>query len=215
LIEYRCLDPSLAIQPVIEESHSALIMSGTLSPLKLFTDVLGIGNAEAKTYSAIAKPENIRTFIDNKVTTRFKERSIQMIRSYGERISRIVAKVPNGVLIFFPQRGLMLEAYRNWAENDILEKRRKGIYFCEKKVFIEGARASENAKIVDEYKEASKTGEGAALFAVFRGSPISHMRRLGESSSLGFRMPITVTRSSRLRSDTLTRSDQGSVKRGT
>jgi Rad3-related DNA helicase len=169
LIEYRCLDPSLAIQPVIEESYSALIMSGTLSPLRLFTDVLGIEKAEAKTYSAIAKPENIRTFIDTKVTTRFKERSTKMIRSYGERISKIVAEVPNGVLIFFPQRRLMLNAYKNWAENDILEKRRKGIYFCEKKVFIEGARASENAKIVDEYKEASKGKEGAVLFAVFRG----------------------------------------------
>ncbi|MDH5688024.1 MAG: hypothetical protein OEZ48_09225 [Candidatus Bathyarchaeota archaeon] len=169
LIEYRCLDPSLAIQPVVDEAHSALIMSGTLSPLRLFTDVLGIEDAEARTYSAIAEPENVRTFIDPAVTTRFKERSSQMLRSYGERISKLLPKVPNGILIFFPQRGFMLEAHRNWAGNRILEKRRSGIYFCEKRVFIEGRRASENAKIVDEYKEASKRGEGAVLFAVFRG----------------------------------------------
>ncbi|MFQ6095514.1 MAG: helicase C-terminal domain-containing protein [Candidatus Bathyarchaeia archaeon] len=169
LIEYRCLDPSLAIMPVIEEAYSALIMSGTLSPLRLFADVIGIQNAQAKTYSAIAKPENIRTFIDTTVTTRFKQRSSGMLRSYGERISKLIPNVPNGVLIFFPQRGLMLEALRNWAENGILKKRGGKLYFYVKKVFVEGDRASQNAKIVDEYREAARKEGGAVLFAVFRG----------------------------------------------
>ncbi|MCK5626226.1 hypothetical protein KAI11_05155, partial [Candidatus Bathyarchaeota archaeon] len=33
-VDYKCLDPSLAIKPVIEEAYGSLIMSGTLSPIQ-------------------------------------------------------------------------------------------------------------------------------------------------------------------------------------
>ncbi len=169
LIEYKCLDPSLAVKPVIEEAYGALIMSGTLSPLKLFTDVIGLTDAETRTYSAIAKPENIHTFVDTSVTTRYKERDARMIRLYGERIASLISQVPNGVLIFFPQRGLMLEALRNWTDNGFLKRVSDKLFFNGKEVFIEGEKAVENAKVVDDYKETAKSENGAVLFAVFRG----------------------------------------------
>jgi len=169
LVEYRCLDPSLAIKPVVGESYSAIIMSGTLSPLKLFTDVIGLQDAETRTYSAIMKPENVRTFIDTSVTTRYKERDAHMIRLYGERISSLVPQVPNGVLIFFPQRGLMLEALKRWIDNGFVRKVSGKLYLDQKEVFVEGERAAQNTKIVDNYKKAAKNADGAILFAVFRG----------------------------------------------
>ncbi len=55
VIEYRCLDPSLAIRPVIDEVHGTLIMSGTLAPMELYTEIMGIPNAEIRAYSAIAR----------------------------------------------------------------------------------------------------------------------------------------------------------------
>lgn len=169
LIEYRCLDPSLAIKPVIEEAHGALIMSGTLSPLHLFTEVLGLPKAEIRTYSAIAKPENVRTFVDTSVTTRFQERNTEMLRLYGERISRLMKRVPNGALIFFPQRRLMMEALTAWRKNGFITKKGKPFFMGGKMIFIEGVRASENAGIVDQYRKAARSSEGAILFAVFRG----------------------------------------------
>lgn len=168
LVEYRCLDPSLALKPVIEEAYAALIMSGTLSPLSLFKEVIGLPDAETRTYSAIAKAENVRTFIDISVTTRFKERSSEMLKRYGERVLNLIPKVPNGVLIFFPQRGFMKEALENWVRNGFVEKRDGKMFFGGKEIFIEGERASENAKVVDEYKNAARSS-GAVLFAVFRG----------------------------------------------
>lgn len=169
LIEYRCLDPSLAIKPAIEEAYSALMMSGTLSPVSMFTDVIGLEDAETRTYSAIARPENIRTFIDTSVTTRYKERDTRMLKLYGERISDLIRRVPNGILIFFPQRGLLSEALKNWTANGFLEEMGRKPHFSGKEVFVEGEKSSENAKVVEEYKKVAKKDKGAVLFAVFRG----------------------------------------------
>jgi len=169
LIEYRCLDPSLAIRPVIEEACGALVMSGTLSPLNLFIEVLGIPEAETRTYSGIAQPENVRTFVDTSVTTRFQERNTEMLKFYGARIAGLMKKVPNGALIFFPQRRLMMEALTSWRKNGFITKKGKTLTMGEKSIFVEGVRASENARIVDQYKKAAKSGKGAVLFAVFRG----------------------------------------------
>ena len=169
IIEYRCLDPSLAIKPVIEKAYSTLIMSGTLSPLELFKEIIGLGEAETRTYSAIMRPENIRTYVDLSVTTRFEERSEEMLSRYGEKISELIPKIPNGVLIFFPQRGLMIRAINNWLRNGYMGRNGGKITMRGKRVFIEGEKASENAKIVDEYKRAAKSDDGAILFAVFRG----------------------------------------------
>ncbi|RJS84375.1 hypothetical protein CW706_04205 [Candidatus Bathyarchaeota archaeon] len=169
IIEYRCLDPSLAIKPVIEEAHSALIMSGTLSPMEYFTEILSLSEAKCRTYSAIAKPENIRTYVDTLVSTRFKERSDEMLRIYGERVSKLVKNVPNGVLIFFPQREMMKRALDVWLRNGFIKKGRDGLFLFGKKIFEEGESARENACIVNEYKKAARTKEGAILLAVFRG----------------------------------------------
>ncbi len=169
LIEYRCLDPSLAIKPVIEDAYATLIMSGTLSPLNLFTEVLGLPEAKTRTYSAIVKPENVRTFVDTSVTTRFKERSTEMMKLYGERIVELVKKVPNGALIFFPQRRMMMEALTNWRGDRFVKKKGRFFYMNGKRVFVEGVRASENTRIVDKYKKAARSNKGAVLFAVFRG----------------------------------------------
>ncbi|MCJ7506318.1 hypothetical protein MUP05_07630 [Candidatus Bathyarchaeota archaeon] len=169
LIEYRCLDPSLAMKPLVHGARGALIMSGTLSPMELFTEILGLEKAETRTYSAVAKPENVRVVVDPSVTTRFTERSDEMIQRIGERFSKLVAKIPNGVLIFFPQRKFMLDALDAWMKTGLIKGTISCPYLDEKQVFVEGARAEENRKIVEEYKRSAKTGNGAVLCGVFRG----------------------------------------------
>jgi len=169
LLEYRCLDPSLAIKPIVEEASGALIMSGTLSPLELFIEVLGLKDAEQRTYSAIVAPENVHTTIDLSVTTRFTERSEKMICRYGENISKLVKDIPNGVLVFFPQRKLMLESLNCWQRRGIIEKVGVNSFLSGKLLFLEGTRTVENRRVVEEYKKAAKSEQGAVLFGVFRG----------------------------------------------
>lgn len=169
LVQYRCLDPSLAIKPVVEEADGALIMSGTLSPIQLFAEILGLDDAETQGYSAIADPENVRVIIDPQVTTRFTDRSEAMTRRIGERLSPLVAKIPHGVLIFFPQRKLMVETLSHWRRIGVIKGGGGRPMLEGKQVFVEGARAVENRRIVEEYKRAAKNGNGAVLCGVFRG----------------------------------------------
>ena len=169
LAEYKCLDPSLAIKPIIEEAYGALVMSGTLSPTRLFTEIMGLPNAETRTYTAIANPENVRTVLDASVTTRFAERSEEMILRYGEGVLKLAARIPNGVLMFFPQRMFMLKSLRIWHEKDIITKRHGKLLLDGKLVFIEGGHARENRKIVEEYKREAESQSGAVLCGVFRG----------------------------------------------
>lgn len=169
LLEYRCLDPSLAIKPVVEKASGALIMSGTLSPLDLFTEVLGLEDTEQRVYSTIVSPENVRTIIDLSVTTRFTERNEKMIRRYGENISKLVTDIPNGVLVFFPQRKFMLESLSSWRRIGIIKQTSGQSFLNGKLLFLEGAQAAENRKVVEKYKEAAKSEQGAVLCGVFRG----------------------------------------------
>ncbi len=169
LVQYRCLDPSLAIKPVVEKADGALIMSGTLAPLELFAEILALDEAATRSYSAIADSENVRVIIDPQVTTRFTERSAAMTRRIGERLASLVATIPHGVLIFFPQRQLMVEMVRHWKRIGVIQGRRDSPMLEGKQVFVEGARAAENRRIVEAYKRAAKIGRGAVLCGVFRG----------------------------------------------
>jgi Rad3-related DNA helicase len=169
VLEYRCLDPSLAIKPVVSEALGALVMSGTLSPLDLFAETLGLEEAEKRTYSAIVDPENVRTVIDASVTTKFSERSEDMICRYGEKVSKLIGKIPNGVLIFFPQRKLMVESLQTWRKIKVIGQAQARPFLGGKPLFTEGDRATENRKIVEEYKNAARSETGAVLCCVFRG----------------------------------------------
>jgi Rad3-related DNA helicase len=153
----------------VKDACGALIMSGTLSPLKLFSEVLGLEGAEMQTYSAIASPKNVRTMIDLSVTTSFAERNHEMVSHIGERISWLIPKIPNGALVFFPQRRFMLNALDNWKESGLIKEMDGSSILGGKSVFIEGIHATENRKIVEDYKKVSRIANGAILFGVFRG----------------------------------------------
>jgi regulator of telomere elongation helicase 1 len=185
VIEYRCLDPSLAIEPVVNESHGSLIMSGTLSPIALFSEILGLKKSEKRSYSAIANPKNIRTTIDVSVTTRFKERSRKMNVIYGQRLHKLLYEIPNGVLVFFPQRKFMLDNLNLWKRCRIIKKMNGQLFLGGKKIFIEGSKASDNRRIVDDYKKTIRKGRGSVLFCVFRG-------RNAEGSNFPYEMSMGV-----------------------
>jgi DNA repair helicase Rad3 len=168
-IDYRCLDPSLAITPVVEEAQGTLVMSGTLTPFHLFTELLGLQHAETRSYSAIANPENVQTYIDHSVTTRYSERGDTMTRRYGEQLVHVLPRIPHGILIFFPQRRLLLDILASWQRIGFMQVDKSQPTLAGKPVFIEGATAAANRQVVEKYKRTAKQKTGAVLCCVFRG----------------------------------------------
>ena len=169
ILEYRCLDPSLAVQPLVEEATGTLIMSGTLSPMDLFAEVVGLRDAERRAYPPIQRLESVRMVIDARVTTRFSERSDEMILRIGRGIASDVAGVPNGSLIFFTQRRFMSRCLDLWGTSGVIEVRRGRLYLGGKPLFIEGRNAVDNREVVERYKGTAVGLEGAVLCCVFRG----------------------------------------------
>ena len=169
VLEYRCLDPSLAVKPIVEAAAGALIMSGTISPLDLFAEVLGLESAEKKAYPAIQDPDNIRMYVDPRVTTTYRERTPEMTLDIGRRIAVELTRVESGALIFFPQRGLMDRSLDAWGSEGIVEARQGLLYLGGKRLFVEGRTAVSNRALVARYKRAAVSPGGAVLCAVFRG----------------------------------------------
>jgi DNA excision repair protein ERCC-2 len=50
ILSYRCLDPSLICRDVVNGVHSSIVMSGTLVPVEMYRDLLGLENAEQKSF---------------------------------------------------------------------------------------------------------------------------------------------------------------------
>ena len=157
-LSYRCLDPSLAAKEVIERTHSAILMSGTLTPTSMYGDILGFTNAVEKEYKSPFPKKNRLNLIIPKTTTKFAERSH---RQYGE-IAGICADIVNLVngnsAIFFPSYDLMLNV------NESLSK------FSKKPIFIE--KQSHGKREKEELLSAFKgyKDKGAVLLGTSTGS---------------------------------------------
>ena len=168
-LEYRCLDPSLAIKPVVGNSAGTLIMSGTISPLPLFAEVLGLHGAKLRSYPAIQTSDKIKMTIDPRVTTTYRDRSPEMLLRIGETVSKALTSVPNGALVFFPQRDLMEKSLEAWTHAGLVTVTGGRPYLAGKPFFREGRDARMNQETVTRYKTAAVTPQGAILTCVFRG----------------------------------------------
>jgi Rad3-related DNA helicase len=98
----------------VEAVQGTLVMSGTLSPMALFTELFDLHDAETQSYAAIANPENVRLYVDLSVTTRDSERGDAMTQRYGEQLLQVIPTIPHGVLVFFPQRRLLHDTIASW-----------------------------------------------------------------------------------------------------
>ena len=169
VIEYRCLDPSLAVKPVVEAARGVLVMSGTLSPLDTFAEIIGLGDAEKRAYPSIQRSSEIRMVVDASVTTEYRERSDEMIAKIGEIVVDELDDVKQGALVFFTQRGFMNKCLDVWAGRGTLKAHGGRMLLAGKQLFREGRDAHQNRDVVARYKRMAVAVGGAVLCCVFRG----------------------------------------------
>ncbi|RME78988.1 MAG: ATP-dependent DNA helicase [Methanobacteriota archaeon] len=97
----KSMDPSL-VTNIINRADSAVLMSGTLTPLHMYEDVLGIKEAVSKQYSSPFSKDNRLIAIVKGVTTRYSQRDSHMYEAYARHIDELFAVTPGGVAVFFP-----------------------------------------------------------------------------------------------------------------
>jgi len=115
VLSRTCLDPSLSSMTVFDDSHSSVFMSGTLIPVGMYMDVLGLKpeRTELREYVSPFPKENRLLLLVPGVTTKFSERSDYMYRRYAGIISEIATEIPGNLAVFFPSYKVMNSVREN------------------------------------------------------------------------------------------------------
>ncbi|MBT3323901.1 ATP-dependent DNA helicase [archaeon] len=159
-LAHKCLDPAFVMNDLIEESHSIIIMSGTLTPLDMYQDLLGFNSSNC-TIMELENPfpqENRQNIILPKTSTKYKSRSKLMYEEIAKHSTGISNKVPGNVVIFFPSYKLRDEI------NEYIKD------LSDKTIFLEDSRYTKEQRsdLLERFK--GYKDEGAILLAVAGGS---------------------------------------------
>lgn len=106
----KCLDPSL-VTDIINETRSAILMSGTLWNIDYYIDVLGLNKDRCRSLELPSPfpPENRLILVDMAVTTKFEERNEDQWIRIAERLNQIIQAINGRVAVYFPSYDVMRE----------------------------------------------------------------------------------------------------------
>lgn len=157
-VSYRCLDPSLVAKPIIELAHSTIVMSGTLSPVHMYKEVIGCPNAKELTFPSPFPKKNKLNVIIPKTSTKFTKRGDAQYKSIAQELIKTTNAIPGNVAIFFPSYYLLNEVNK-YFQTEI-----------EKTVFVEQQQMSSSDKqeFINKFRTYKKVG--AVLLGVITGS---------------------------------------------
>jgi DNA excision repair protein ERCC-2 len=159
-LSYRCLDPSLSSTVVVEHSYSTILMSGTLKPTGMYTDLLGFPKQRTtqKEYGSPFPKQNKLTLIVPETTTKFTQRSEDQFKEIAKICSNITNTIKGNSSIFLPSYFLLDKVNRYFSE------------LSNKRIIREIPGLSKEGKhdMLEEFKSQSK--EGAVLLGVASGS---------------------------------------------
>lgn len=163
-VRIECLNPALLFLRAKKLANSVIICSGTLSPLELTAELLGVKNeAKFKAWGSVINPTNVRLFVIPKSpstrvlsTSYHTRKNLSLFDDYRESILRITKQIPGGTLVFFPSYSLL--------EQVNLPSRFKDL-----KIFSEVRNSRENELVIEDYKSQIDISGQAVLAGVFGG----------------------------------------------
>ena len=157
-LAYKCLDPSLVSREVVNNAHSVIMMSGTLTPTYMFKELIGFENAEERIFKSPFPEKNRELIIVPKTTTKFTKRNENQYKAIAKELKNIVDNVPGNIAIFFPSYFMSENVSKYFT------------IMTSKTVFTEVSElnAQERAEILTNFKKYKNTG--AVLLGVLGGS---------------------------------------------
>lgn len=160
VLSHKCLDPSIYAGDTINGSHSAILMSGTLSPPEMYRDVLGFApeRTETRIYKSPFLRSNRLNIIVRGVTTKYSMRTDENYSRMARHIIEACNSIPNNVAVFFPSYFM-----RNLVHGMVKDGLRKEIILEE-----QDAGKGEKRMIYDRFVAAHE--KGAVLLGVQAGS---------------------------------------------
>jgi DNA excision repair protein ERCC-2 len=126
------LDPSVVGGPIFEECLGSILMSGTLFPPEMYSDILGISGVRAicKEYSSGFPMENRPVLIASDVTTKYTERESSM-ESILSHIGAVIKNTKGNVAIFAPSYAILERIHDHfigsWSFSKVPLKEERGM----------------------------------------------------------------------------------------
>jgi DNA excision repair protein ERCC-2 len=108
-LAYRLLDPSVVTRERFASVHSAVVMSGTLWPVGMYADLLGLEPDRLRLgeYRSPFPPENRLVLVTPGLTTRYTSRGPEMYARLAAGISDVLTNAPGNVAVFTPSYALL------------------------------------------------------------------------------------------------------------
>ena len=162
-LKIKCIDSSDIAAETLNNSYSSILMSGTLSPIEMYRDILGVANCDLMELDSPFESEKQLTLVENDVTTKYTARTMDMYKRISKHVEEILnSDSTKNAIIFFP-------GY------DMLEKVVSGIpvLSLNRKILKEQRYMTkeQKEKYVEIFKSKSAFDtKGKVLFAVTSGS---------------------------------------------
>ena len=157
-ITCHLLDPSVVGKSVFESCRGSILMSGTLFPPLMYSEILGIPTKRTvcKIYSSDFPVENRPVLIASDVTSKFteRERSIPLI---GQHVRAVIENTNGNVAIFAPSYSMMERIHSDFVN----------LGWSSKKILKEEQRMSKGGveSMISKLYEQKEMG-GAVIFGV-------------------------------------------------
>jgi len=171
IIQFACLDASIAIKPVFDKFSSVILTSGTLSPLDLYPRLLSFKPVVSRSFSmSILRPCILPIIVtrgsdQTPITSAFASRTDKsVIINYGSLLVEMAKTVPDGIVCFFTSYEYMESVVSMWAHLNILNR-----ILEHKLLFIETKDVVETTLALDNYRRACDSGRGAVFLSIARG----------------------------------------------
>ena len=134
-ITSHLLDPGLVSGPVFSSVHGAILMSGTLYPPQMYSDILDlpVSKTTKTAYSSPFSGERRPVLVAKDVTTKYNQRTPMMWEKIRNHIQALIDGTPGHIAVFSASYKMMQEILgdtsfkgikmimedRDWTKNDI------------------------------------------------------------------------------------------------
>ena len=160
-IQYSCLDPQISTQEPLNDCHTSILMSGTLTPTKMYQELLGLkpNKTLQETFKSPFPDENQINLNVTSVTTKYSERTDSTFQKYSYLISKSLEQVPGNAAVFFPSYQIM-----NTVRKELEKQTDREIY-----TENQNHNKEEKQEMVEQFANHKDTGD-ALLLGVAAGS---------------------------------------------
>jgi DNA excision repair protein ERCC-2 len=160
-VSYKLLDPSILTGPIYKEVHSSITMSGTLHPVSMYEDLLGLESERTVSghYPSPFPKENRSVVVTPNLTSLYAKRTESMYKSYVQNIIWIADRIPGNLAVFFPSYAFLQQikgGMGNWKGKDLVQEKSR-------------MKKEEKTALLEELK-VKKEKRGAILMGVLGGS---------------------------------------------